>query len=451
MKRIASVVLAAAAGCATPHADDPVYRPATLTAVSGARDEKRDGPLSLEACVREALSQSRAIRSADRRVLIASDRGDEMLAMLLPRVSAQGRFEARNNDPGAIFNGVGVIAGERRAATGSVNVLVPIYDFGVSYNRLRAAHLEEDRAEHDAEDARLRTEMETSLAYFRVLEARGVLRVVEESLNAVERQVAAAKEARAAGLAAANDVIAAEAQEAERRQQLLSARNNVRIAEAVLNRFLGRDLRAAVEIEDVEDAPAHATPYEGDLAAALDRRPDLAALRTDIEVSQARWRATRDSFFPRIYAFGSWNGTTDDFVLHKSWLSGGVGIDIPLFDGGSTIAGVRRAGREIEQAVDRNAEGVDDAALSVMKAWLDVDEAQARIPVARKAVELAQENMRVTRDMYAQGISTSTDVLLEEDRLARAQSGALQARYAVHAAQARLRYETGSSITEKRE
>ncbi len=449
MKRLAAIALAAAAGCATPHGDDPVYRPATLSA-GASEASKPAGPLSLEACVREALAQSRAIRSADRRVLIASDRGDEMLAMLLPRVSAQGRFEARNNDPGAIFNGVGVVAGERRAATGSVNVLVPVYDFGTSWNRLQAARLEEDRAGHDAAATRLRTEMEVTLAYFRVLEARGVLRVVEESLKAVERQVAAAKEARTNGLAAANDVIAAEAQEAERRQQLLSATNNVRLAEAVLNRFLGRDLRAPVEIEDPGDAALHAAPFEQDLTEALDRRPDLAALRTDIDVSQARWRTARDSFFPRIYAFGSWNGTTDDFVLHKSWLSGGVGIEVPLFDGGGTIAGVRREGREIEQAVDRNAEGTDDAALAVMKAWLDVDEAQARVPVARKAVELAQENIRVTRDMYSQGLATSTDVLLEEDRLARALSGALQARYAVHEAQSRLRFETGRSITEDR-
>ncbi len=446
------LALGAIAGCATPHGDDPVYRPPSV-----ARGERPAPPaetaraLTLRAAIREALGSSRGLRSADRRILIARDRGDEMLAMLLPRVSAQGRFDARGSDPGAVFNGVAAITGEKRGVTGSLNVLVPIYDFGVSFNRLQAARLEEDRAGHEAADARLRLELDVALGFFRVLEARGILEVVEGSLESVTRQVGAAREARAQGLAAANDVIAAETQEAERRQQLLTARNNVRIAEAVLNRLLGRDLAAAVVLEDPGEPGPPSPPQGTELADALDRRPDLAALRTDIASSQARWRSTRDGLFPRIYAFGAWNLTTDDFVLHKSWISGGFGIEVPLFDGGATFAGIRRAGREIEQAVDRNAEGTDDAALSVMKAMLDVEESLARVPVAGKVVELAGENLRVTRDMYSQGLATGTDVLLEEDRLARARSGALQARYAVHAAQARLRFESGISIREERE
>lgn len=448
MKRLG--ILLVLAGCATPHADDPPYRPPSLR--TGAREETRDpaGPLTLEACLREALAQSRALRIADRRALIARDRADEAITALLPRVSAEGRFEARNNDPGAVFNGVGVIAGEKRFAAGALTVLVPVYDFGRSINAGEAARREGDRAEHDAAGARLRVETETTLAYFRVLEARGIVRVVEESLRAVERQAAAAREARAQGLAAANDVVAAEAQEAERRQQLLAARNNARIAEAVLNRFLGRDLSSPLEIEDPGDAAARAGTFEGDLTEALDRRPDLAALRSGVEAAQARWRGMRDGFLPRVWLYGSANATTDDFVLNKRWLSGGVGVEIPLFDGGATITGTRRAGHEVELAVDESAEAADDAALAVLKARLDAEEAEARVPVARKAVELATENLRVTRDMYAQGMATGTDVLLEEDRLARSLSAALRARYAVHEAHARLRFETGRSLLEER-
>ncbi|MCC6739805.1 MAG: TolC family protein [Planctomycetia bacterium] len=444
MKRLLALLVVA--GCATPHGDDAAYLPAGRPRREPA---PATGPMTLEACVREALGQSRALRMADRRALIERDRADDALAALLPHLKAEGRYEVRNNDPGAVFGGAPVVAGERRVASGSVTALVPVWDFGVTVNAMEAARREGDRAGHEAKDARLRAEREVVLAYVRVLEARGIVRVVEESLKAVGRQAEAAREARLHGLAAANDVVAAEAQEAERRQQLLSARNNATFAEALLNRLMGRDLRTPVEIEDPGDAPPRGGDYDADLDEALARRPDLAAMRSGIEASQARWRSTRDGFFPRVWLYGSANGTTDDFVLHKAWLSGGVGIQIPLFDGGATIAGARRSEREVDQAVDRHAEGVDDAALSVLKARLDVGEAEAQVPVSLKAVELATENLRVTKDMYAQGVATGTDVLVEEDRLARALAAALRARYAVHAAHARLRFETGHSLLEE--
>lgn len=445
--RIPAVLFACAlaAGCSTPESDRPRYVPPSLEAEAPAV-RPAGGPLRLDDCLHIALERSRLIRMSDRRILIARDNTAEAVASLLPKLSVGGRYEVRNNDPGAVFGAAPVVAGERKVFSAGASLIVPIYDFGVSLNRWEAMRIHEDRAGVDAAGERQRVTLEVTLAFFRVLEARRVREVVDESLKAVDRQVKVAKDARDQGLVAANDVLAAEVQQADRRQQRLQAENNEKLATAVLNRLLGERLEAPTALAEAEDAKEWHGSYPQALRAALENRTDLASLRKGIEEAQATWRATRDGLFPRIYAYADYRYTSDKFVLNNDWADAGIAIDLPLFDGGATLARIRRGEREIENAVDMHEEQADEAALSVMKAYLDLQEAAARIPVAQKAVELGEENLRVMRDLYEKGQVSSAEVLTEEDRLARARSAYFQSRYGLHEATARLAYETGGSL-----
>jgi outer membrane protein TolC len=53
--------------------------------------------------------------------------------------------------------------------------------------------------------------------------------------------------------------------------------------------------------------------------------------------------------------------------------------------------------------------------LQVRQAWLDIQDAQTRIEFTRQAISQADENMKVTKDRYRQGLSTNTEVLNAED------------------------------------
>ena len=49
--------------------------------------------------------------------------------------------------------------------------------------------------------------------------------------------------------------------------------------------------------------------------------------------------------------------------------------------------------------------------LQVREAWLGVAEADARRGAAREAVEQAEENLRISRELYGAGLVTHTQVL----------------------------------------
>jgi outer membrane protein TolC len=50
-------------------------------------------------------------------------------------------------------------------------------------------------------------------------------------------------------------------------------------------------------------------------------------------------------------------------------------------------------------------------ALEVRQKWLEVQTARDRLDFARKATAQADENLRVVRDRYLQGLATNTEAL----------------------------------------
>lgn len=454
------VLVASFVGCAAHNT--PTYMPAPLTPagtvsdrigpamqVRSASPEEPGKPLDLEDCVRTALANHRNIGIADRRVLIAKDRLTEAWGAILPKVAAEGRYEGRNNDRGSSFGGNTFVTGERRTGTAKLSLVAPIYDFGGAWNQRNAMRLRVEVAELNSATARQDLTLAVSQTYFRVLEAQKIQQVIAESIQTLEQQLQVAQDFFGQGLVAKNEVLAVEVQLAERRQDQIQAENNVQLAVATLNRLMGVDVVRPTQIADVLEVKPWEGSFESALQVAVEKRPDLSALRQQIEIARAEFRATRAGFLPRIYAFGDYNRSTDDFLLNSDWLSGGVAVQFPLFDGGFTYAQVQRKKREVAEMVDLRDEHVDDAVLGVKSAYLGVREAAGRIPVARKGVEYAEENLRIIRDQYSQGLVSSADVLVEEDRLTRARSSFFSALYNYHEAFAQLVKETGGTPIEK--
>ncbi|MEZ5993698.1 MAG: TolC family protein [Planctomycetota bacterium] len=204
------------------------------------------------------------------------------------------------------------------------------------------------------------------------------------------------------------------------------------------------DIDSKLSLKDDLEGERWDGEYSRVLFAAIDFRPDLRSLRQQVEIARAEYKGIAAGFTPNIYAFGSANYSSDEFLLNNTWLSGGIAIEIPIFDGGRSVARMIRKDKEIAEAADLREEAVDDAVLDVKTSYLKLKEASQQIPLAEKGENLARRNLEATQEQYSVGLVSSTDVLLEEDRLARARSTYFQALYGYHTAYARLKYAIGT-------
>lgn len=460
----AAALALAAASCGAPYADRVPYRPpaavrAELAAAAkegpsgdaARRPPPPEAPLDLERCVATAIERNRRVGIGDRRILIERDRADEAFSRIMPRVSGDLRGTFRSNDVGFRFDERSGVTGDKDVGTASVSLIVPIYDFGGVGNAEAAALHGAASAEFDSLRERQDLRRDVSLAYFRILETQKIEGVVEESLTLVLRQLATSTDFYEQGLVARNDVLAVEVEAAERRQDLLRAGRNVDLAVATLNRLMGIDVTAPTLVLDVLETPPWEGTFERTLLSALDSRPDLDSLEEQIRRAQSEYLSDQaNGLRPKLYAFGAYERSTDDFLLNQEWLEGGIALEIPIFDGGLTYARLAREKKEIAELVDLRDDRVDDVVLELKRTFLAQKDAADRVPVARRSIELAEENLRIVRDQYAEGLLTSSDVLVEEERLARSKSNYYRALYEYHMAFALLEHAAGGPLPEDR-
>jgi outer membrane protein len=442
-------------GCSTPFENIPAYRPAALQSKNDTQIKKTgiqkessvqdDKSYCLEDCQKMALRNHRSLSIANLRVLVAKDNLREGWTNSFPKLSAEGRFEARNNDQGFSIGETRTTTGSRETGTARLSLLVPIYDFGKAGNLRDSLRSQIAIAELNAEKESQDLIFAVSQGYFRVLEAEKIRAVVKESIQVVEEQLRISQDFFKQGLVAKNDVLAIEVQLAQREQELIKAENNVHLAIATLNRLTGLVLNNVKQIQDVLELDIWNGKFQDVLLVAIEKRPDLQSLKRQIEARKAEYRSTRAGFFPNIFAFSDYNYSTDDSLLNQEWLSGGIGIQIPLFDGGSNYVKMQRKSKEIEQSIHIHDEQIDDIVLEVKKVYLEVREVVQQIPIAKKSIELAKENLRIISEQYTEGLVTSTDILIEEDRLAKARSNYYRSLYRYQQAYSKLKNVIGGN------
>ena len=90
---------------------------------------------------------------------------------------------------------------------------------------------------------------------------------------------------------------------------------------------------------------------------------------------------------------------------------------------------------------------LDIVRLEVQDAWLTLGTARSRVAATEKAVEQAQENLRLERLRYSEGVGTSTEVLDAVSLLTTAEQNRLDARYDVTDARALLDFAVGRDLT----
>lgn len=401
-------------------------------------------PLNLDACLAEAEASSISLRQARRQVEIADWQVREAWAPSLPHLSADWRHRWRSNDPSANMNGGLVVTGERQVDNVGFSAQMTLIDFGRAGFYRDALRVLRDGTALEADRARQSLDLQVARSFFGHLAAVRLEGLARKQVVLLDRQYAVADDLFRQGQVAAQDRTAVDVQRKERQQSLLKAMEVRDTTRAALNRLRGRDLDAPLVLVDELERPTWRGSATAAEALALSCRPDLASARTRIRAGGAALKSARSSLLPRVYAFGAWDRTNDEFSGQTGWWTGGVGVSFSIFDGGATIAQAGRALEELKQIEDAAADRLDQVRLEVRQAWLTLGSVQERVGVAAAALVLAEENLSALQERYAQGLATSTDVLAEEARLAQARYNHATALYDLQTGYAELVHAIGA-------
>ncbi len=394
-------------------AASPVLPPARAAAVEEALAEaERRGRTTLADCVRIAAVAREDLLSGEEDRLQAFLRRDQVLAGVLPRLTATATYFGQNT-----VRSPGSFSTSPNRADLSFQVLQPLFRGLREFHALRqAAHTAGAR---EAAVAEIRRGLAGSVAraFYGALLARAEIRTLEESLRVDEERLAEMRARVEHGLARRAEALLLDSRRATTQAALVRARTAQEVARVVLDQVVGVPVRG-----ELEPGPAPAGPVPGReeaLAEAIRLRPDLRVAGLAADASAEALAGVRAEYWPSLSLKADaypYRRNFSQFAEDTKWDASLV-LEFPLFEGGALRARERTAASELRQALlDRSA-----AARRIVE---EVEEARARASSADEllrayetTVSVARENLRLLEEEYRQGIGTHLEVLTAQNDL----------------------------------
>ena len=373
----------------------------------------------LEAAWNVALGSDPTIQATKKQVAAAE--ADVLVAKTgrLPTVSASAGVTQFDEAPAFDFSGAGVPAvlplfGGESMTMADARFTLPLYTGGRVSNGIGAAESQLSHRKHQSTATVQNIKLAVARHYIEVLRARSALAVADSSVKSLAAHVRDVEDMFKAGAIARNDYLAAAVSLADSEQRRLQASNRLDLANAAYNRALGRPLGESVDIEPNLpgiDPELDSASLDTLTTLALQHRDELAGLDAAAQSYRYRSDSARASARPQLGLTGGYMALDNDFLNRDEFWMVGVGVQWNLFDGG-------RARKEAT-ALSYRAQAVQhelmdlrsQIELQVRQAWLRLNETKERRQLTERAVEQAEENLRVVRDRYRNGEGTNTEVL----------------------------------------
>lgn len=368
-------------------------------------------------------------------------RTDEPVLVFGHKLS-QGRFQAEDfalgslNDPAAVSDW-----------TTRVEATVPIWTGGRVAAAVAAATGQRDAVAAGAEATRQRVVHDAIVGYVTAVLARSERDAAKEARETAEAHVALIRDLFASGLVVESDLRQAEVRASELRERGILAEAGIEIADAALAATLGLPTATFTLPADLAEDPAGAEPQPAaDLvAAALEKRPDLAALRAQAAAAEASARLARAGRRPSLGVSAAWSAHDADFFGRDgSGWAAGAALRVPLFDGGRTAPATTAAEARLREVEAHRAAVEAAVAVEVRTARARLLAAGERRVQADLAGDLARRALEIVTDRYKEGLATFPELLEAETARTDARRRAVAARSDLLAARAALDLATGT-------
>jgi outer membrane protein TolC len=294
---------------------------------------------------------------------------------------------------------------------GMVTVVQPVFAGGRIVNGNRLAALGVEASEDKARLARNEVLRTTEEQYWRVVSLNEKLRTVEKYEELLRRLLAQVEDAYDAGLAMKNDVLKVKLKLSETLLNKSKVENGKALAAMALCQYIGIAYDPALELEDtlvVEGAPES---YRANHQDALPARPEYRLLEASVRAEGLKTRLKLGEYLPQVGVGVAGMYMKMDETKGKTNGAVFLNLSIPLsgwWEASHTLS-AQKAREEIAQ--NSMKDSTELLLLQMEKAWQDLVDAHKQVLLCREALSQAEENLKVNKDSYDNGLSNVSDLL----------------------------------------
>jgi len=409
----------------------------------GLTAEATGTPLSLKQTVEQALEVNLNLRIARSEIEAAEYNRRVARSYFLP--TGNLAYQYQRNDDEFVLQGLGTLTPEEKY-TFAASLTQPLFTGFSILNRYEAAKIGLDAARTSEILARQDIILAAKKVYFTLLRSQKFLEVAKEAVSLGENQETVARQFYEVGMTPLNDLLKAQVELANARQEFIRAANGVDVAKANFNTLLRRPVTQGVAIEDISDYEPVPLGLEDYLNTADGSRIEIQRADFEVALTQKDVEIAKKDYYPAVNL--SWTyyqeGTDWDAQGGAGLYSDASGWNVKamaswdLWQWGRTHYGIRERIIRLQQAKHRKEALLDQIRLEVTDAYLQAIESEKAIVTAKAAITQAEENFRITQERYGAQMATSLEVFDAQTLLSRARTNYYGALYFYKIARASL-------------
>jgi len=418
--------------------------------------------LDIHSGVSLALKQSPALMASEMRVSSADADLTAARSALFPRVDL--RATAMKTDSPLNVFGTKLLQQSVTASDMAINTLnnpkavtnfqnsvsasYPLFAGGAISGRIDQAEYGLDATMH-ASAMRKQDVIYQVIRSFAALEAaRAMKTVATQAVKSSEEHLRVANALLARGMVVKSDLLNAKVHLEDSQVAAVAATNaearSLDHIRALLN--LGRTRALQVKEGIVIHAPDRNLAQLTD--TALHKRPDLLALRSQLDAAQAGNTVARAGMLPHVNLVASEQWNDPHWRLQHPNYEIAAMVDLNLFAGGRDKAAMDKAQAEHSRLEFELTDKTRQIENDVADAYRSLHEADQRLASRQQSLAQAQESLRITEARFKVGLERMADLLQAQTQRDQARADVIQARFDQVTTRARLYLATGQLTPE---
>jgi len=398
-------------------------------------------PLTLEESIKIALERNLRLHSAMEGVAGSEFRKRAAQTDFFAKWTGQ-YAHTYYNSPTIIGSGTSAAGADRSVFNLGTTISQPLFAGGSILSNYRNEKLGVDISKTDVETVKREIIFQVREGYFNILRAEKFMDVALQTVKQFSAQLEVTKAFFEVGIVPKNDVLQAEVRLANARQGLVRAENDVVLTKSSFNSLLRNDINAPLQIIDILGYSPFPLQFENSLKEALERRPEIKNATLRIEQAKEGVKIAKSGFFPTVSLSGNYSRFSEEPLLMGDLRSERWTIQtlatITLGDWGKTGYRVGESKVRVSQSEDFKVQLIEGVTLDVKNSYQVMLVAEKNIGVSEKAIEQAEENLRMNEERYKHQVATATDVLDAVTLLAQARVNYYGALSDFNVAKARL-------------
>lgn len=408
---------------------------------------------TLEECVKYAVENNISIKNTELDIKTADINKRGAFGSFLPSVNANGSHSWNIGLNQDITTGLLRNQTTQFSSFGA-SVGVDIYKGLQNQNNLRKANLAIVASKYQLLKMQEDIALNVANAFLQVLFNKENLKVQNEQLAIIEKQLVRSEELVKAGSIPRGDVLDIKANVATNKQNVVTAENALLISKLSLAQLL--QLKEFYDFDVIDNTTLKdennilGQPATAIYDKAKETRTELKIAKTNLEVAEKDVAIARGAYQPTLQGFYSYNtriayadqtfkvdGQTftvsappfwDQFKDNKGQAFG-VQLSVPVFNGWSVKNNVERNKVNLEKSKIALEQQELDLQRNVYTAFTDAKGALKTHESAIVALESRQEAFNYAKERYAVGMMNSFDFNQAQTLLTNAQSEVIRTKY----------------------